>query len=121
MLGCYDRMMCYTSQYKSTHGVTWNRIPISICEITMGEYLQEKSLDLVLAGKTHVLPDSEGLKRLQIDGGSELGHLLTRGDSKKLIDMMGIMNPVKKVAIRPIYVLMVISQMTLGLTLLSQQ
>src|SRR5690625_1887967 len=84
MLGCYDRMMCYTSQYKSTHGVTWNRIPISICEITMGEYLQEKSLDLVLAGKTHVLPDSEGLKRLQIDGGSELGHLLTRGGFKEI-------------------------------------
>src|SRR5699024_7290445 len=48
------------------------------------EYLQAKNLDLVLAGKTHVLPDNEGLKRLHIDGGSELGHLLVRGGFKEI-------------------------------------
>jgi len=79
-----SRMSFYTGRYPSTHGATWNRVPLSIGEITLGEYLQEKSLDLVLAGKTHVLPDSEGLKRLQIDGGSELGHLLTRGGFKEI-------------------------------------
>lgn len=74
-----SRMSYYTGRYPSTHGATWNRVPLSIGEITIGEYLREHGLDLVLAGKTHVLPDSEGLARLQIDGGSELGYLLKRG------------------------------------------
>lgn len=74
-----SRMSFYTGRYPSTHGATWNRVPLSIGEITMGEYLKAKDLELVLAGKTHVLPDSQGLARLNIDGGSELGHLLARG------------------------------------------
>lgn len=74
-----SRMSYYTGRYPSTHGATWNRVPLSVGEVTMGEYLRPHKLHLALAGKTHVMPDNEGLARLHIDGGSELGQLLYNG------------------------------------------
>jgi len=74
-----SRMSYYTGRYPSSHGATWNRVPLSIGEVTLGEYLAGQGRRLVLAGKTHVMPDHAGLQRLAIDGGSELGHLLQRG------------------------------------------
>jgi len=74
-----SRMSYYTGRYPISHGATWNRVPLSVGEITLGEMLQGAGLTLALAGKTHVMPDHAGLSRLQIDGGSELGHLLERG------------------------------------------
>lgn len=79
-----SRMSFYTGRYPSTHGATWNRVPLSVGEITMGEYLREKNLNLVLAGKTHVMPDHEGLARLHLDGGSELGQLLYQGGFEEI-------------------------------------
>lgn len=74
-----SRMSYYTGRYPSTHGATWNRVPLSVGEVTMGEYLAAYNRTLALAGKTHVMPDHAGLERLSIDGGSELGQLLYRG------------------------------------------
>jgi len=74
-----SRMSYYTGRYPSRHGTTWNRVPLSIDEITLGEYLAQQGRTLALAGKTHVIPDREGMARLAIDGGSELGVLLSRG------------------------------------------
>ena len=74
-----SRMSYYTGRYPSTHGATWNRVPLSINEVTLGEYLKARDIDLVLAGKTHVMPDNHGLERLSIDGQSELGVLLRQG------------------------------------------
>lgn len=74
-----SRMSFYTGRYPSTHGATWNRVPLSIGEVTLGEYLKAHDRALVLAGKTHVMPDHAGLERLAIDGGSELGQLLHSG------------------------------------------
>src|SRR5690625_3017906 len=82
-----SRMSFYTGRYPSTHGATWNRVPLSIGEITLGEYLQEKSLDLVLAGKTHVLPDSEGLNDCKSMVALNWDTYQLGADSKKLIDM----------------------------------
>ncbi|MGE4370577.1 MAG: sulfatase-like hydrolase/transferase [Burkholderiaceae bacterium] len=79
-----SRMSFYTGRYPSTHGATWNRVPLSVGEVTLGEYLFNHQRQLVLAGKTHVLPDTEGLARLHIDGGSELGHLLASGYFREL-------------------------------------
>ncbi|MFM2348993.1 MAG: hypothetical protein RL654_3746, partial [Pseudomonadota bacterium] len=81
-----SRMSYYTGRYPISHGATWNRVPLSIGEKTLGEYLREggSGHDLWLAGKTHVMPDTEGLKRLQLDGGSELGHLLARGGFREI-------------------------------------
>ena len=72
-------MSYYTGRYPSRHGATWNRVPLSVNEITLGEYLAGQGRDLALAGKTHVIPDKAGMERLAIDGASELGILLNRG------------------------------------------
>lgn len=79
-----SRMSYYTGRYPVSHGATWNRVPLSIGEVTLGEYLRDKGLDLALAGKTHVMPDRHGLERLHIDGQTELGHLLQRGGFTEL-------------------------------------
>jgi arylsulfatase A-like enzyme len=79
-----SRMSYYTGRYPSTHGATWNRVPLSVGEVTMGEYLREQGRRLVLAGKTHVMPDHAGLQRLAIDGGSELGRLLYSGGFEEI-------------------------------------
>ena len=79
-----SRMSFYTGRYPSSHGATWNRVPLGIGEVTLGEYLRGSGQRLVLAGKTHVMPDVDGLARLQIDGGSELGHLLERGGFEEI-------------------------------------
>ena len=34
-----SRMSYYTGRYPSRHGATWNRVPLSVNEITLGEYL----------------------------------------------------------------------------------
>ena len=79
-----SRMSFYTGRYPSSHGATWNRVPLSIGEVTLGEYLGAAGRRLVLAGKTHVMPDHDGMNRLRIDGASELGHLLARGGFEEI-------------------------------------
>lgn len=74
-----SRMSYYTGRYPITHGATWNRVPLSVGEMTLGEMLSGAGRTLALAGKTHVLPDAAGLARLQIDGSSEPGHRLSCG------------------------------------------
>ncbi len=74
-----SRMSYYTGRYPISHGATWNRVPLSVGEVTLGEMLRGAGHTLALAGKTHVLPDTAGLARLQLEGGSELATLLERG------------------------------------------
>ena len=79
-----SRMSYYTGRYPITHGATWNRVPLSVGEVTLGEMLGGAGLALALAGKTHVMPDHDGLARLHLDGGSELGTLLARGGFEQI-------------------------------------
>ena len=81
-----SRMSYYTGRYPISHGATWNRVPLSVGEVTLGEYLKQSplALDLALAGKTHVMPDKEGLRRLAIDGQSELGAFLRHGGFREI-------------------------------------
>ncbi|MBQ0929579.1 sulfatase-like hydrolase/transferase [Ideonella alba] len=79
-----SRMSYYTGRTPSSHGATWNRVPLSVGEVTLGEYLRGQGLHLALAGKTHVMVDHEGLARLQLEGGSELHTLLTRGGFEEI-------------------------------------
>jgi arylsulfatase A-like enzyme len=79
-----SRMTYYTGRYPISHGATWNRVPLSVGEVTLGEYLRNAGRDLALAGKTHVMPDREGLERLSIDGQSELGTFLERGGFREI-------------------------------------
>ena len=79
-----SRMSYYTGRYPISHGATWNRVPLSVGEITLGEYLKGAGRTLALAGKTHVLPDRAGMARLQLEGSSELSVLLARGGFEEI-------------------------------------
>ena len=74
-----SRMSYYTGRYVSSHGATHNRVPLSVGEVTLGWHLRDAGRTLMLAGKTHVLPDARGMKRLELDGQNELAVLLREG------------------------------------------
>jgi arylsulfatase A-like enzyme len=74
-----SRMSYYTGRYVASHGATHNRVPLSVGEVTLGFLLSESGRKLALAGKTHVLPDARGMKRLQLDGQHDLAALLKEG------------------------------------------
>lgn len=54
-----SRMSFYTGRYPSSHGATWNFIPMPMSELTVGDYLSQAGRALHLAGKTHFEPSAE--------------------------------------------------------------
>src|SRR5258708_38999844 len=74
-----SRMSYYTGRYMSSHGATWNNVPLSVAEPTLGDYLRPAGRVATLAGKTHVRADEEGLARLGIEIESGRGALLRAG------------------------------------------
>jgi len=74
-----SRMSFYTGRYVSSHGATWNRVPLSIAEWTLGDHLRAAGRKLTLVGKTHAMADQHGLKKLGIDPASPLGRYLVEG------------------------------------------
>jgi arylsulfatase A-like enzyme len=74
-----SRMSFYTGRYMFSHGATWNNVPLSVAEWTMGDYLRPLGLRTVLVGKTHMRADDDGMARLQIDPVSPLGVLVSQG------------------------------------------
>src|SRR5262245_32165505 len=79
-----SRMSYYTGRYMMSHGATWNRVPLSVHEKTIGDYLRPAGMRVALAGKTHVIPDTEGLERYGIEAGSALGALMRAGRFEEL-------------------------------------
>ena len=79
-----SRMSYYTGRYMTSHGATWNRVPLSLREKTIGDYLQPAGIRVALAGKTHVLPDLDGLQRYGIEGGSAVAALMRAGRFEEL-------------------------------------
>lgn len=68
-----SRMSAYTGRYVRSHGSTYNGVPLRVGEPTLGDHLREAGMDCVLLGKTHMIPDREGMARLGIDAGSIIG------------------------------------------------
>ncbi len=68
-----SRMSFYTGRYVSSHGASWNGIPLKVGEMTMGDYLRPLGVQTALVGKTHMRPDHEGMERLGIDPDSIIG------------------------------------------------
>jgi arylsulfatase A-like enzyme len=68
-----SRMSFYTGRYVRSHGATWNGFPLRVGEPTLGDHLRELGADCVLVGKTHMIPDTEGMQRLGIDPQSIIG------------------------------------------------
>ncbi|MCB1445858.1 MAG: alkaline phosphatase family protein [Rhizobiaceae bacterium] len=68
-----SRMSAYTGRYVRSHGSSQNGVPLRIGEPTLGSHLREIGIRTVLAGKTHMRPDEEGMRRLGIDPASPIG------------------------------------------------
>lgn len=68
-----SRMSTYTGRYVRSHGSTWNGIPLRVGEPTLGDHLKEIGVRNVLVGKTHMVPDREGMARLGIVPDSLIG------------------------------------------------
>ncbi|WP_299477144.1 alkaline phosphatase family protein [uncultured Paracoccus sp.] len=68
-----SRMSFYTGRYVSSHGSTWNNIPLKIGEMTLGDHLRPLGVRTALCGKTHMTADVEGMRRLGLSPDSEIG------------------------------------------------
>ncbi len=72
-----SRMSFYTGRYVRSHGSTWNGFPLRVGEITLGDHLRELDVTCALVGKTHMIPDREGMARLGIEPDSTIGALVS--------------------------------------------
>lgn len=68
-----SRMSYYTGRYTRSHGATWNGIPLRVGEPTLGDHLRAIGVRCSLVGKTHMIPDTEGMEWLGIDPRSPIG------------------------------------------------
>ncbi|WP_270731669.1 alkaline phosphatase family protein [Shimia sp. Alg240-R146] len=68
-----SRMSFYTGRYMRSHGATWNGFPLRAGEPTLGDHLREIGVTSTLVGKSHMIPDSEGMQRLGIEPESIIG------------------------------------------------
>ncbi len=59
-----SRMSYYTGRYMSSHGSTWNTVPLRAGEPTLGEHMRMLGVSPILVGKTHMAADHEGMARL---------------------------------------------------------
>lgn len=68
-----SRMSFYTGRYVQSHGASWNGFPLKVGEMTLGDYLRTRGMEVALVGKTHMRADTEGMERLGIDPDSIIG------------------------------------------------
>lgn len=73
-----SRMSFYTGRYMTSHGATYNNVPLRATELTLGDYLRPLGHRVALVGKTHMKADEAGLNRLGIDPRSSLGVLVSQ-------------------------------------------
>jgi len=72
-----SRMSFYTGRYVSSHGSTWNSVPLKVGEMTLGDHLRPLGVRTALCGKTHMAADAEGMKRLGLAPDSTIGALVS--------------------------------------------
>ncbi len=68
-----SRASCYTGRTVFSHGATWNRVPLPIGELTIGDYLRPLGVRTAVVGKTHMVPDRDGMARLGLNASTEIG------------------------------------------------
>ena len=73
-----SRMSTYTGRYSRSHGSTWNSFPLPVGEMGMGDHLRPLGVRTALCGKSHMVPDTEGMERLGIDPASPEGRLMAQ-------------------------------------------
>jgi arylsulfatase A-like enzyme len=74
-----SRMCFYTGRYAFTHGATWNGVPLSVGERTLGDYLRPLGTRVAVLGKSHVAVDLAGMARLGVRADSPQGILARQG------------------------------------------
>ena len=74
-----SRMSYYTGRYMSTHGATWNFVPLPMHNPTLGDHLRPLGVRVAVVGKTHVVGDREGRVRMGMDGSSASARLAMEG------------------------------------------
>lgn len=73
-----SRMSFYTGRYMYAHGATYNNVPLSVGEVTLGDYMRQLGVATGLIGKTHMAADRAGLERLGVDPKSDQGVLASQ-------------------------------------------
>ncbi len=68
-----SRMSYYTGRYCRSHGSTWNGFPLRVGEPTLGDHLRKIGVRPAIVGKTHMVPDLEGMRALGINPDSHIG------------------------------------------------
>ncbi len=68
-----SRMSYYTGRSMTSHGSTWNTVPLRVGEPTLGDHLRALGLRTALVGKTHMAADRAGMARLGIAPSSAEG------------------------------------------------
>ena len=72
-----SRMSFYTGRTAFSHGATWNFVPLPVGEVTLGDYLGARGIRTALVGKTHMIPDLDGMERVGLSPGTERGLILS--------------------------------------------
>lgn len=68
-----SRASYYTGRTVFSHGATWNLVPLPIGELTLGDYLRPIGVTTAVVGKTHMIPDQEGMARLGLNKSTDIG------------------------------------------------
>ena len=74
-----SRASVYTGRYMSSHGSGSNFAPLRVGEQNIGHHLNPLGTRTVLVGKSHIVPDSDGMARLGIAPDSPTGRFLAQG------------------------------------------
>ena len=74
-----SRASVYTGRYVSAHGANSNFTPLRVGEKNIGHHLNPLGTRTVLVGKSHIVPDKDGMERLGIDPNSVTGRYLSQG------------------------------------------
>lgn len=72
-----SRVCFYTGRTVFSHGATWNGVPLPIGEMTVGDYLRPLGVRTAVVGKTHLIPDKEGLARLGLNDSADIGVIVS--------------------------------------------
>ncbi len=68
-----SRASIYTGRYMSSHGACSNFAPLRFGTRNIGHHLGPLGVRSVLVGKSHIVPDKEGMERFGIDPDSAIG------------------------------------------------
>ena len=68
-----SRASFYTGRTVFSHGATWNLVPLPVSEHTIGDYLKDSGYTTAVVGKTHMIPNTEGMARLGLTPDTEIG------------------------------------------------